>query len=108
MIISRCEKVDPGTRLLTLNLEEAVELSLELIKVLNEKSFKLTKWISNSTEVLLQLPRTEVKTVSMDLDELPMDRALGMRWDPNKDVFTFNVMERVYPDTKRGMLSLIS
>ena len=40
---------------------DTVEESLVLIEVLGEKSFKLTKWISNSTEVLLQLPHTKVK-----------------------------------------------
>ena len=91
--------------------QHAVQLAADLSRLLNEGGFHLTKWISNSREVLKTIPEKEhAKGVpSLDLDRnLPVERALGSVWDVETDCFGFDVTLRDKPNTKRGMLSLIS
>lgn len=80
------------------------------MKCLATTHFRLTKWISNSKTVMKALPSSELskKIISLDLLDLPSERALGILWDPNTDKFMVNSLSRSYPDTKRGMLSLVS
>jgi len=48
----------------------------------------------------------------LDLDlgqeRLPVQRTLGLKWDMESDKFTFNVDLKDMPDTRRGILSLLS
>ena len=46
--------------------------------------------------------------VSLDLDNLPMERTLGVQWNVDQDHFTFNVVCKDKPLTKRGVLSNVS
>ena len=87
----------------------AIKICNELISTLAENGFRLTKWLSNSTAILNSLPSTETKvSINLDLDELPIERALGMLWNPNTDRFHFKSILKDSPNTKRGILSLIS
>ena len=42
----------------------------------------MTKWISNNQKVLTELPETEraVSMVYLDIQELPAECALGLKW----------------------------
>ena len=53
-------------------------------------SYCLHKWIANSREVLLSLPVSEVSSeiVNLELDEIPIERALGLLWNPLNDLYT--------------------
>ena len=44
----------------------------------------------------------------MDLENLPVERTLGVRWDVNKDVFLFKIRVPHQPSTKLGILSVSS
>ena len=44
----------------------------------------------------------------MDLEDLPIDCALGTQWDVEADTLSFRVKEKPVPDTRRGILSLTS
>jgi hypothetical protein len=46
--------------------------------------------------------------VDLDLDKLPVDRALGVRWDVEKDKFGFKVTSQGSLDTRRKVLSFVS
>ncbi|XP_068691511.1 uncharacterized protein [Montipora foliosa] len=72
--------------------------------------FHLTKWISNCREVLKSIPAHErAPSISdLDLEDLPLGRALGTQWDVERDTLSFKVAKRDVPNTRRGMLSLIS
>ena len=48
------------------------------------------------------------KIVNLDLEELPIERALDVSWDPNSDMLTFKVVNKNIPETKRGILSMVS
>ena len=74
----------------------AVQLIQELCEVLSRRSFRLMKFISNSKEVLTAVPETERvrSVVSLGLEELPVERALGVEWNVEKDTFEFRVIRR--------------
>ena len=40
--------------------------------------------------------------LDLDLDNLPVERTLGVQWDVERDVFLFTVREPNQPPTKRG------
>ena len=49
----------------------------------------MTKWISNNQKVLAELPETEraVSMVNLDIQELPTECALGLKWEEEADTF---------------------
>ena len=50
----------------------------------------------------------ERPTLDLDLDNVPIERTLGVQWVIAKDVFLFKVCEPKQPPTKRGILSAVS
>ena len=46
--------------------------------------------------------------LNLDLDDLPIGRAVGLHWDANSDTFQFKVIPTSKPPTKRGILSTVS
>ena len=90
--------------------EEAKKLVKDLTSLLQEGGFRLTKWVSNSREVMSAIPEAEraKSVVNLDPDELPIERALGISWNVENDCFQFNSALRKKPATKRGLLSVIS
>ena len=85
-------------------------LADEITRLLNEAGFRLTKWMSNSRDVLAMIPEGEraKPTLNLDLDNLPVERTLGVQWDVENDVILFKVHEPGQPSTKRGILSAVS
>ncbi|XP_013855697.1 uncharacterized protein LOC106511491, partial [Austrofundulus limnaeus] len=91
--------------------QQAIHLVEQLTDLLKQGGFHLTKWTSNSPEVLKSIPEEEHanRAPSLDLDRDPsMERALGVLWDITSDCLTFSVNVKDQPNTKRGMLSTIS
>ena len=72
--------------------------------------FHLTKWTSNSRELLASIPKDErAKEVKdLDLDKLPIERALGIQWSAESDEFYFKIVIKERPLTKREILSVMS
>ena len=89
---------------------EAVTAQTQLCDLLSKRGFCLRKWLSNSSEVLDQIPETERSKAlqSYSFPENVFERVLGVHWDVEKDIFTFNVNLREFSNTKRGILSLIA
>ena len=69
------------------NRINAIKTIHDVIHILNTGGFRLHKWISNDREILLSLPHSEIpsKVVDLELNDLPIKRALGLPWDPQKD-----------------------
>lgn len=92
--------------------EKAIIILHRLRQTLNKGGFRLTKWLCNHKDVLRTVPETEraagVKEVFFDDDRLPVERALGILWDLEKDELGIRVQVPEKPETKRGLLSTIS
>ncbi|KAL9975992.1 hypothetical protein ACROYT_G013221 [Oculina patagonica] len=89
---------------------KAISLAHELMSLLERGGFRLTKWTSNSRELLANIPEDKraQPTLNLDLDQLPIERALAVLWNIETDVFQFKVLKPDKPATKRGILSTIS
>ena len=72
---------------------EASRLANQLVQLLAKGGFHPTKWISNSGEVLEEIsPGERVPSIAnLDLEDLPIDRALGTQWDVEADALSFRV-----------------
>lgn len=92
--------------------EEAVGISQTLRHLLWEGGFRLTKWTSNSRDVLLSIPEEDrnptIQNVNLDLDNLPVERALGVLWELALDTLKVKVNPPSKPHTRRGLLSVMS
>ena len=62
-----------------------------LTELLTLSGLNVTKWISNKREVLEEIPDSELtkelKSIKLEMDELPVERALGMQWNVELDKF---------------------
>ncbi|XP_062534712.1 uncharacterized protein LOC134203896 [Armigeres subalbatus] len=75
------------------SLEEAVQLSQDLIEVLSTAGLTLRKWSSNSRELLDHIPpylRDERSCLDLELSN-PTVKTLGIKWEPRSDIFRFTV-----------------
>ena len=88
----------------------AVTLVHELCQMLAKGGFRLTKWLSNSRTVIEAIPESErAATIkNLDLEDLPIERALGIQWNIQVDTFGFNITIRSRPPTRRGILSIVT
>lgn len=92
--------------------EQAISLTEDLRTLCAMGGFKLRKWMSNSRTVLASIPEEEkakeVKELSLDMQQLPVERALGVRWNVEEDTFTFQLTVKNKQNTRRGILSTVS
>ena len=89
--------------------ENGITLMEQLIQLCAKGGFNLTKFVSNNRKVWSAIPRAKRADPSLDvnLDELPVDRALGVRWHIESDTFGCKVLELGKTNTMRGVLSTI-
>jgi len=92
------------------NEENVIHLTEQLIQLMKEGGFHLTKFTSNSHKLLATLPEKERANpaLNLDLDQLHIGRALGLHWDTVSDTFLFKVTHTNKPPTKCGILSTVS
>ena len=90
--------------------ERAIWLAEQLEKLLREGGFHLTRFASNSRQVLEAFPQGERENtfINLDLNQLPVGRAFGLHWVTASDTFQFKVVPTNRPPTKRGVLSTVS
>ena len=88
---------------------QAVKITKELQELLAKGGFQLTKVMSNEHEVLNAFPPEHralaVKDLDLDLNSLPMDRALGIHWDVEADTFNLVVRSKSQPETRKSIMS---
>ena len=72
--------------------------------------FNLTKFTRNSEEVLKSIPnedrRENISDEALTFGKLPEDKALGVKWNINKDTLGFQTKMAENPSTRRGLLSM--
>ena len=83
-----------------------------LRQVCPKGGFRLTKFICNRRSVLQSIPEEErskdVKTLNLNYDELPIERALGVQWCVESETFRFRITNKNKPLTRIGILSIVS
>ena len=91
---------------------EAVSLVRQTKEMCRRGGFNLHKFTSNKREVIESIPvedRAEgIKKIDLDCDSLPVERALGIQWCIESDVFQYKIALKNHSCTRRGMLSMIS
>lgn len=87
----------------------ATRVAADLAEMLEHGGFHLTKFMSNSKEVLSSIPveRRAAPNLDVELNELPVERALGVRWFVETDELGFQIKNLNHPETKRGILSAV-
>ena len=94
------------------NSTQAIRLVEDLTNICKDKGFRLTKWLSNSKEVLQCVPQSEraktAKSLDLDNDDLPSERVLGLLWSPESDTFGFQIVLKERPCSRRGILATVS
>lgn len=90
-------------------MSELQEGLCQLSNLLKKGCFHLTKYSSNSREVLSQIP-PESQEPFRTIDDHDIVKALGMIWQPESDVFRFTntTSEDPQTHTKRTVLSQIA
>ena len=72
----------------------------------------MTKFVSNDREILKSLPQDDLsancQSVNLNLDKIPLERALGILWNPDNDTIKVKAAMKPFQLSKRGLLSFIS
>ena len=93
-------------------VESAQHLRHQLSALLAMAGFKLRKWSSNEPVVIEDVPKEDrLPTLELDKDILPKTKTLGVMWEAERDVFTFQVQQPPVDNkahTKRNVLSAIA
>jgi len=91
---------------------QPVRLAGQLRELLSRGGFRLTKWISNSREVINSVPESErvpsVKDLDLNKNLALTERALGVQWNVQADTFSFKIASKEKPATRRGILFIVS
>ena len=94
------------------SVEKGIRLTAELRALTQRGGFRLTKWVSNCKELMSSIPESEwsknLKSVNLDYESLPSEKALGVSWDVEADTLGFCVTPTEKPATRRGILSTVS
>ena len=90
------------------NVQEAVQLKSQLCKLLESGGFHLTKFLSNSKEVLARMSAEDMAPDFKFADtQLPNHKTLGVVWDATSDKLRVKVSVKNQRCTRRGVLSVI-
>ncbi|XP_069109740.1 uncharacterized protein [Argopecten irradians] len=92
--------------------QEAVSLLNRTKEALSTGNIRLHKFTSNCEDVLNAMPADdlagEFRKIEIGTESLPSQRSLGLCWELETDVFTFNISTETKPYTRRGVLSTIN
>ena len=83
----------------------------DAVSMYKSGGFDLTKFISNNKKLLMFIPENQRRyhLENADLiDDLPIEKALGIQWTIPEVSFTFIIQMNRRPLTKRKTLSIIS
>lgn len=78
---------------------QAVEMVRDLSDVCHNGGFHLTKLITNTRGVFLSIPEEQRSKIlhefDLDRDQLPVEKALGLHWCVQTDVFKYSCLYHV-------------
>ena len=95
-----------------LKSESAIDLISKTKKMCASGGYNLTKFVSNDRAVIESVPdkvrSKNIKNLNLELDSLPVERALGMSWNIENDALNFRITLKDSPLTQRGILATVS
>ena len=92
------------------NTEEAINVIKEMGSLLQKGGFKITKWLSNSQLVMSTVPDNRKADSMLNIEpeqNLPVERALGVKWDLERDTLKVAPVNKENILTRRGLLSFV-
>ena len=91
------------------HLTTVVASILSVSPLLKNRGFHLTKWTSNSIDILNTLPKDGIspKITSLGLVNLPIETTLGIVWDQKSDQITVQSLSKEIEDSKLSCVSSI-
>lgn len=91
------------------SLEEAIKLQNQMIILMSRGGFSLHKWCSNDPKILENIDEN-LREKQVLINQEDTVKALGMRWIPIEDCYTFKIdeIENLKINTKRTVLSDIA
>jgi hypothetical protein len=92
----------------TYSVDQAKELIKEVGTACSKGGFHLRKLLSNSFPVLEEVPRSEWSISEFQSTTNLVERTLGLKWNVEKDAFTFSFTLKEKPATRRGILAVTS
>jgi len=96
--------------------DQSLDRILKVIKVSAQGGFEIRGWTCSSKGVLSRIPQNLRATTDEEIiwtGDLPVERVLGLRWNPNTDTFGFHVKKEKTDFkgesavTKRQVLKLV-
>ncbi|XP_035986916.1 uncharacterized protein LOC118560197 [Fundulus heteroclitus] len=94
------------------SVNKAKQLVTEAQEVCAKAKLRLHKFVSNNKEVLSVIPETERASnpndVSLNSSEKHLQSVLGVKWNIEDDMFSFNVTLKERPATRRGILATVA
>ena len=91
---------------------EAIQMISNLKDACKLGGFKIAKFCSNSSKLLNSINikdrSHDLQSHSLDYQDLPSERALGVFWNVKEDSFGYCVGLKLKPLTRRGILSMVS
>ena len=115
---NRDEYASDVIRILERNLKsfqtvsKATDVHKKVKELCAKWGFKLTKFTSNSEEVLKSIRdedrRKNVSDEALIFGKLPENKALGVKWNISKDTLGVQTKIAENPSTRRGLLSVLS
>ncbi|XP_066589314.1 uncharacterized protein [Prorops nasuta] len=93
----------------TNNKEEARDICLQMINILNSAGMKLSQWASNDLDILENISSKDLD-VNFDFDNDSSLKTLGIQWMTKTDAFTYKIQNMSPSEkiTKRKIFSKIA
>lgn len=91
--------------------KELIDHAQGTVELLRRGGFPLVGFLSSSKKLLRTLPPELLAKGLKDFEleqSLPEGKILGLRWDPERDVFRYNISLPQKAFTKRGVLSVVA
>lgn len=92
--------------------EEAISVLGRVQKMLAASNLRLHKIASNQPAVIEGFPYQDrsknVNSLDLFVDDLPIQRSLGLFWNMRTDTFMFQIEDDQKPFTRRGVLSTVN
>lgn len=92
------------------SIQEALEIQNQLIELLKSAGFELSKWCSNHTDLLKNIPKEKIETkFPLSFGDTKSVKSLGLLWSPINDKYKIwlHLKDINLMKTKREILSAI-